>query len=171
MRKLNRNNIEIAYRVHGFGMPVLLSHGFSLTQEMWDGQIPNFSANAQIIAWDMRGHDASSYPESPSEYSEDLAVGDMAALLDAVGADTAVIGGLSLGGYLSLSFYAAHPERCRALMLFDTGPGFRRDDARDQWNARARSQGDRLESEGLSETRYPGTHRNARGLALATPAE
>ena len=115
----------------------------------------------------MRGHGASSYPPTPSDYSEDLAVGDMAALLDTVGADTAIVGGLSLGGYLSLSFYAAHPERCRALMLFDTGPGFRRDDAREQWNARCRSQGDRLEADGLRETRYPGTHRNAIGLAHA----
>ena len=144
---------------------MLLSHGFSLTSEMWDQQLPFFSAQNQVVTWDMRGHGDSSYPESPSDYSEDLAVSDMAALLDTVGADTAIIGGLSLGGYLSLSFYAAHPERCRALMLFDTGPGFRRDDARAQWNERCRKQGDRLEADGLRETHYPGTHRNAIGLA------
>ena len=40
---------------------------------------------------------------------------------------------------MSLAFHARHAERSRALMLFDTGPGFKNDDAREAWNARARS--------------------------------
>ena len=61
----------------------------------------------------------------------------MAAMLDAVGARRAIIGGLSLGGYMSLAFYRAHPRRARALLIIDTGPGFKKDDAREAWNARA----------------------------------
>ena len=61
----------------------------------------------------------------------------MAALLDAVGAGSAIVGGLSLGGYMSLAFYRAHPERVRALLIIDTGPGFKKDDAREAWNERA----------------------------------
>ena len=53
---------------------------------------------------------------------------DMAAILDACGVPRAVIGGLSLGGYLSLAFRLAHPERVAALVLFDTGPGYKSDD-------------------------------------------
>jgi len=48
-----------------------------------------------------------------------------------------VIAGLSLGGVMSLAFHLAHPDRVRALMLFDTGPGFRNPEARRQWNERA----------------------------------
>ena len=59
----------------------------------------------------MRGHGQSDYPDDPAAYSEALTVGDMAALLDKVGADSAIVGGLSLGGYMSLAFYRAHPER------------------------------------------------------------
>ena len=74
----------------------------------------------------------------------------MAALLDAAGADKAIVGGLSLGGYMSLAFYRTHPERVRALLIIDTGPGFKKDDARDAWNKRAHDTGDRFEREGLA---------------------
>ena len=47
----------------------------------------------------------------------------MLELLDQLGAQRAVMGGMSLGGYLSLLFCARHPERVAALLLVDTGPG------------------------------------------------
>ena len=84
----------------------------------------------------MRGHGQSDYPADPAAYSEALTVADMAALLDEVGADRAIVGGLSLGGYMSLAFHRAHPQRVRALLIIDTGPGFKKDDARDAWNRR-----------------------------------
>jgi pimeloyl-ACP methyl ester carboxylesterase len=97
----------------------------------------------------------------------------MAALLDEVGADSAIIGGLSLGGYMSLAFYRAHPQRVRALLIIDTGPGFKKDDARDAWNKRALETGERFEREGLavlqslSRERSSVSHRDASGLARA----
>ena len=62
---------------------------------------------------------------------------------------SAIIGGLSLGGYMSLAFYRAHPERARALLIIDTGPGFKKDDAREAWNKRALDTADRFDREGL----------------------
>ena len=67
-------------------------------------------------------------------YTVPLALGDMAALLDVEGADGAILAGHSLGGYLSLSFHIAHPDRVKALVLIDTGPGYRDDKARAGWN-------------------------------------
>ena len=58
----------------------------------------------------------------------------MAAILDAAGVDRAVLGGMSLGGYLSLAFNLVCPQRVAALVLVDTGPGYRNDAARDKWN-------------------------------------
>ena len=55
---------------------------------------------------------------------------EISAVLDAAGAERAVVGGLSLGGYLSLAFFIGHPDRVAALMLFDTGPGFRKSEPR-----------------------------------------
>ena len=94
---------------------MLLSHGYSATSAMWTGQVGPLSASHKLIIWDMRGHGNSDSPANPAEYSEALTTDDMAALLDAADAQTAVIGGLSLGGYMSLSFNVAFPHRVRAL--------------------------------------------------------
>jgi pimeloyl-ACP methyl ester carboxylesterase len=121
----------------------------------------------------MRGHGQSDYPDDPAAYSEALTVADMAALLDEVGTERAIVGGLSLGGYMSLAFYRAHPQRVRALLIIDTGPGFKKDDARDAWNRRAHDTGERFEREGLSvlksasPERSSVSHRDASGLARA----
>ena len=173
MPKLDRDGVKIHYEVHGSGPTLLLSHGYSSTARMWDGQIAALKDRYQVIVWDMRGHGESDYPSDAKLYSEALTVGDMKALLDLVGAKKAIIAGLSLGGYMSLAFNASHPERVRALMLFDTGPGFKKDEAREVWNKRAHDTGDRFEREGLevlksgSRERSSVTHRDASGLARA----
>jgi pimeloyl-ACP methyl ester carboxylesterase len=174
MPKINRDGVQIYYEVHGRQGPVLLlTHGYSATSEMWKGQIEAFSSKHRLVLWDMRGHGQSDYPEDLAAYSEALTVGDMAALLDEVGAERAIIGGLSLGGYMSLAFYRAHPERASALLIIDTGPGFKKDDAREAWNKRALDTAARLEREGLSvlqsasRERANANHRDAFGLARA----
>lgn len=173
MPMLVRDGVELYYEVHGEGPALLLSHGYSASSRMWAGQVGVLAKHFKTILWDMRGHGRSACPEDPRAYSEEMTVADMAALLDAAGAETAVIGGLSLGGYMSLAFHLAHPERTRALLIVDTGPGYRNDEARDAWNARALKTAENFETEGLgrlakggAETRNAG-HRDARGLALA----
>ncbi|GAC1623332.1 MAG: alpha/beta fold hydrolase [Bradyrhizobium sp.] len=173
MPKIDRDGVKIHYEVHGDGPPLLLTHGYSSTSAMWRGQIEALSKHHKLILWDMRGHGQSDYPGDPLAYSEALTVADMAALLDAVGAGHAIVGGLSLGGYMSLAFYRAHPDRVRALLIIDTGPGFRKDDAREAWNRRARETAERFEREGLavlqslSPERSGVSHRDAGGLARA----
>jgi pimeloyl-ACP methyl ester carboxylesterase len=172
MAYLDRDGVRIYYEVHGSGPAVLLSHGYSATSAMWTGQISVLSASHKLIIWDMRGHGNSDSPANPAEYSEALTTGDMAALLDEVGARTAVIGGLSLGGYMSLSFNVAFPQRVDALMLFDTGPGYRSDAGRDGWNRIATQRAKELETKGLAALGTSGEvtvsrHRSAQGLAHA----
>jgi pimeloyl-ACP methyl ester carboxylesterase len=139
---------------------------------MWDGQIAALQDRYQFIVWDMRGHGQSDYPDDPAAYSESATVEDMAAIVRACGIQRAVIGGLSLGGYMSLAFHRAHPAMTRALVIFDTGPGFRNADARAAWNERARQRADDLDTRGLaalgsSEEVRMSQHRNASGLAQA----
>jgi len=173
MPTINRDGVSIYYEVHGSGPPLLLTHGYSSTSAMWHGQIEALSKHHKLVLWDMRGHGQSDYPDDPAAYSEALTIADMAALLDEIGANNAIIGGLSLGGYMSLAFYRAHPQRVRALLIIDTGPGFKKDDARDAWNKRAFETGERFEREGLavlkagSRERSTVTHRDALGLARA----
>ena len=172
MPMLDRDGVRIHYEVHGDGPPVLLSHGYSATCRMWDGQIAALKDRYKVIVWDMRGHGESDYPADPKAYSEALTVGDMAALLRACGAGQAVIAGLSLGGYMSLAFHATHPQLTRAVMLFDTGPGFKNDEARKAWNETAHKRAHDLDTRGLAalgtsdEVRL-GKHRSADGLAGA----
>jgi pimeloyl-ACP methyl ester carboxylesterase len=173
MATIDRNGVKIHYEVHGNGPPLILTHGYSSTSQMWQGQIAALSKHHKLILWDMRGHGRSDYPDDAAAYSEALTVGDMAALLDHVGADKAIVGGLSLGGYMSLAFYRAHPERVAALLIIDTGPGFKKDEAREAWNKRALDTAERFEREGLdvlkssSRERSSVSHRDATGLARA----
>jgi pimeloyl-ACP methyl ester carboxylesterase len=173
MPKIDRDGVGIYYEVHGSGPPLLLTHGYSSTSAMWQRQIAALSKHHKLVLWDMRGHGRSDYPSDPASYSEALTVADMAALLDQVGAGSAIVGGLSLGGYMSLAFYREHPQRVRALLIIDTGPGFKKADARDAWNKRAHDTGDRFEREGLgvlkslSRERSDVSHRDASGLAHA----
>jgi pimeloyl-ACP methyl ester carboxylesterase len=169
---LDRDGVKVFYEQHGQGPAVLLTHGFSATSQMWGEQVKTFQDRYRIITWDMRGHGQSDYPEDQAAYAEAHTVSDMAAVLDACGVERAVIAGLSLGGYSSLAFHLRYPERVRGLMLCDTGPGFRKDEAREAWNERARERARNLETEGLAargdsdEVRIS-THRSADGLARA----
>ena len=173
MPKIDRNGVKIHYEVYGDGPALILTHGYSSTSAMWEGQIEALSKHHKLVLWDMRGHGKSDYPADPNAYSEALTIGDIAALLDQIGARRAIVGGLSLGGYMSLAFYRTHPERVAALLIIDTGPGFKKDEARTAWNKRAHETAERFERDGLSvlkslsRERSSVTHRDARGLALA----
>jgi len=173
MATLNRGGVNLYYEVHGEGPVVLLTHGYSATSQMWQGQVGPISAGHKLVTWDMRGHGRSDSPDDPALYSEAHTVADMAALLDAVGAKSAIVGGLSLGGYMSLAFHRVHPERVKALLIIDTGPGYKNDEARDGWNRNALKTALRYETEGLavlsagSAERRTAQHASAKGLALA----
>ncbi|MDQ0464558.1 pimeloyl-ACP methyl ester carboxylesterase [Caulobacter ginsengisoli] len=173
MSLLNRDGVNIYYEVHGSGPAILLTHGYSASGEMWAGQVQALSKEHSLILWDMRGHARSDSPADDALYSEALTVDDMTAILDTVGVDRAVVGGLSLGGYMSLAFNRAHPDRVKALLIIDTGPGFRKDEARDAWNETSKRTAKGWETEGLARAKRAGgevaiaSHRTADGLARA----
>lgn len=178
MPHLERDGARIYYEIHGEGRPVLLTHGFASTARLWRHNLRALAARCRVVAWDMRGHGRTDTSDEDDAYSEEATVADMKALLDAVGADRAVVGGLSLGGYASLAFQRAHPERVAALMLFDTGPGYRSDEQRAQWNAMVEALAASLEAKGLdglwtgseverhSHSSADGLVRAARGLVV-----
>ena len=174
MARARLNGIEIDYEVSGSGPAVLLSHGYSATRRMWDGQHRALEGRYTVISWSMRGHGETESPDDPAQYSEELTVGDMRAVLGHVGVEEAIVGGLSLGGYASLGFSLAHPEMVRALVICDSGPGYRSADARAAWNQRAQERAASLEARGLEalgkspEVRESvSLHRSAQGLAHA----
>lgn len=170
MAFIDRDGVKVYYEVHGRGPALLLTHGYGATSRMWAGQIELLAKNFQLILWDLRGHGRSDYPSAPEAYTEEATLADMAALLDVVEAPSAVVGGLSLGGYMSLAFHRLHARRTRALLVIDTGPGYRSDEARESWNQTALKTATRLETRGLEALRpaeLQAGHRDATGLALA----
>ncbi len=152
-------------------LPLLLSHGFASSSSMWAPNLAALSADRKVITWDIRGHGRSDSPADPAAYSAQLCVDDMVAVLDACGVELAALGGLSLGGFLSLACTVAHPGRVGALVLVDTGPGYRSDRGRDRWNRYAVAQAASFEAEGLAALRdsreVTGAAHDPAGLALA----
>jgi pimeloyl-ACP methyl ester carboxylesterase len=173
MAVLDRPYGGIRYDVSGSGSPaVLLSHGFAATSAMFAPNISAIAARHQVVTWDLRGHGGSDSPAARESYSPDAVLHDMAALLTHCQLGRAVLGGHSLGGYLSLDFTLRFPERVAGLVLIDTGPGFRNDTARDGWNKRAEGTATRLTERGLgalgsSAELHADEHRDAAGLILA----
>jgi pimeloyl-ACP methyl ester carboxylesterase len=173
MPELTRPGGRIHYDVTGSGNPLLLlTHGFGATSAMFRPNLAAASARNQVATWDILGHGGSDYPADPDCYGAAAALADIAALLTELGVERAILGGHSLGGYLSLDFALRYPERVAGLVLIDTGPGFRNDAARDDWNSRAHRTAARLEEQGLSALGssaelHAGGHSNAGGLVHA----
>jgi pimeloyl-ACP methyl ester carboxylesterase len=164
--------VHVHHEIAGTGPAVLLTHGFAASSHMYAATVAELSADHTMITWDIRGHGKSDSPADPAEYSVAASLEDMAAILDAAGAERAVLVGHSLGGYLSLEFALARPERVDGLVLVDTGPGFRKDDGRERWNELAEGYAAGLTERGLdglppSAELDAGVHRSAEGLALA----
>ena len=131
MPKINRNGVKINYEVYGSGPALLLTHGFSATSNMWDDQINTLSKHFTLIVWDMRGHGQTDYPDDEGLYNEEETIEDIRAILFDLKIDKVNIGGMSLGGYMSLAFYYKYPEMVDSLLIIDTGPGFKNAEARE----------------------------------------
>jgi pimeloyl-ACP methyl ester carboxylesterase len=169
------NGITIHHEVSGDGPAVLMTHGYSSTGRAWAEQHRALADLYRVISWDMRGHGETESPADPAQYSHDLTVADMRGLLGHLGIERAVIGGLSLGGTMSLAFHRRHPEMVRALVICDSGPGYRNADARAEWNQRAEKRAADLETRGLDVLQSGSRdmresmqrHRSSQGLAHA----
>ena len=110
---------QIAYTVTGSGPPLLMVHGSFLTHTIWRtfGYVKALRGSRQLILVDNRGHGRSEKPHSPDAYAMGTIVGDLTAVLDAVGAKTVDYLGYSFGARAGLALTAAAPERVRSLAV------------------------------------------------------
>ena len=104
------NGLELAYTDQGKGLPVVLIHGFPLNRSMWQPQVKTLTAEGfRVIAPDLRGFGES---EAPAQgYSMDAFADDVVALMNHLGIGRAVLGGMSMGGYVLLNLLARHPRK------------------------------------------------------------
>lgn len=116
---LTHRGHRLAYEVHGDGdRLVVYLHGLLLDAGLNRGIARAMAERGnRVVLLDLLGHGASDKPPRASEYRMDLYVEQVMALLDELGADEAVLGGLSLGANVSLLSAVRAPERVRGLVL------------------------------------------------------
>jgi pimeloyl-ACP methyl ester carboxylesterase len=105
----------------GDGPPVILSHGFLMDREMFAPQVEALRPEFRVITWDERGFGETEFDGEPFTYWDSAR--DCLGLLDHLGIDQAVLGGMSQGGFLSMRAALLAPGRVRALVLIDTQSG------------------------------------------------
>jgi 3-oxoadipate enol-lactonase len=113
------NGRTARYLEAGSGWPVVLIHAFPLNADMWRPQLERVPEGWRFIAPDMRGFGPDAAPEPGAITLDDMAR-DVVALLDELAIDTAVMGGLSMGGYITFALFRLAPERFSGVILADT---------------------------------------------------
>jgi pimeloyl-ACP methyl ester carboxylesterase len=109
---------RIYYEIRGRGSPVILIHGGLLNSKMWDDQVDVFAEQYRVIRYDASSHGRSVTP--PDAYYDHE---DLAALMDALVVERAVIVGLSMGGRVAIDFALEHPDRVAAIVAVGSGLG------------------------------------------------
>lgn len=120
--KTDLNGITLAYGDRGKGLPMILVHGFPLCRKMWHPQAEVLAkAGCRVITPDLRGFGESGM--SSGLVSMDDYADDIVALMDQLGIDKAVTGGMSMGGYVLLNLLERYPERIAAPIFIVTKAG------------------------------------------------
>ena len=95
--KENTGEIEVFYEDHGSGKPVVLIHGWPLSNRSWEKQLPVLlGAGYRVIAYDRRGFGGSSKPSSG--YNYEVFADDLHQLMTKLDLNDAVLVGFSMGG-------------------------------------------------------------------------
>jgi pimeloyl-ACP methyl ester carboxylesterase len=115
------DGVALHYRDEGQGLPVLLLHAFPLNGEAFARQVKALSGRYRFIIPDHRGFGRSGPGQGPTEMTR-LAQ-DALALLDALKVESAVVGGVSMGGYAAMALLREDAGRVRGLVLVDTQAG------------------------------------------------
>jgi pimeloyl-ACP methyl ester carboxylesterase len=119
---LERDGERIYHESCGAGPDLVLCHGAGSNHASWFQQVAHFAAaGRRVTTWDQRGFGRST--DRAARGGPAAAAGDLAALLDALGAPRADIAGQSMGGWAALGFALAAPSRVRRLVLADTLAG------------------------------------------------
>ena len=112
------DGVRIAGEASGEGSSIVLLHGLTATRRyvVMGSRVLERSGH-RVIAYDARGHGASSPPREPGAYGYDRLSDDLAAVLDALGVERAVLAGASMGAHTAVRFALSGPERVVGLGL------------------------------------------------------
>ncbi len=134
--EVHNGEVSIVGETKGTGPQVVCINGWANSRDVWSDLSENLCKDHQVTIWDLRGHGESGAPP-PGNYGREEALKDISAVLDQVGRPCVLVGH-SLGGYLSLAYALENPDEVAALVLVAAGPGFRKAEAREEWNKSVR---------------------------------
>ena len=121
MQTAQINGTTIAFEDTGGKKPVVIfSHGFLMDHSMFDAQVAALRDTHRVITWDERGFGGT---KATGDFTYWDSANDVLGLMDHLGIKSAVFGGMSQGGFLSLRVALTAPERVEALILLDTQSG------------------------------------------------
>lgn len=145
-----KDNIRLHYEEAGQGTPIVFVHEFAGDWRAWEPQMRHFSRRHRCITYSARGYIPSDVPKDVSAYSQEHAVQDILAVMDAAKIERAHIIGLSMGGFATLHFGLTAPER--ALSLTVAGAGYAAEKStQEQMRTKSRATADQFEKIGAKE--------------------
>ena len=118
-----RDGTRLYFEETGAGTPVVFVHEFAGDCRSWETQLRFLGRTFRCIAFNARGFPPSDVPEDGARYSQAHARDDIVAILDHLKIDRAHIVGLSMGGFATLHFGIAYPQRARSLVIAGCGYG------------------------------------------------
>jgi len=144
------NEVQLYYEITGEGTPIIFVHEFAGDYASWEIQVRFFSHCYRVVAYNARGYPPSSVPEDPSSYSQDLAVNDLAGIIDALELAPCHVIGLSMGAYAALHLGLRYPKLLRSIVV--AGCGYGSDpEYRKSFQLDSQKIANRIETEGMEE--------------------
>jgi pimeloyl-ACP methyl ester carboxylesterase len=118
-RSFEHHGHRLVYDVYGSGPEVVVYlHGLLMDSDLNRGIAASLAERGdRVVLLDLLGHGRSDKPLHATEYRMDTYADQVVALLDHLGVDRAVVGGVSLGANVALMAAARHPDRVRGLVL------------------------------------------------------
>jgi pimeloyl-ACP methyl ester carboxylesterase len=117
------DGVNLYYEEAGAGTPVVFVHEFAGDYRTWEPQVRRFSRSHRCVTYSQRGYPPSDIPNDPARYGQDIARGDVIAVMDALGIKKAHVVGHSMGAYTALHVGMRHPERCISVTAAGCGWG------------------------------------------------
>jgi len=147
LKARSSDGVELYYEETGRGFPLLFVHEFAGDHSSWAPQVRHFAKTYRCITYSARGYPPSDVPAQLSAYSQEQAVRDALAVLDAAHARAANVVGLSMGGFATLHLVLRHPDRVRAAVVAGVGYGSQ-PEKQEQFRKESHAIADAFESKG-----------------------
>lgn len=143
------DGVTLYYEEAGEGTPIVFVHEYAGDHRSWEPQMRRFARGHRCIAYNARGYPPSAVPDDPEAYSQDKARDDILAVLDGLGVEKAHIVGLSMGGFATLHFGLAYPDRALSLVVAGCGYGAPHE-VRESFQREALAAADLIERDGMA---------------------